>query len=174
MIAQVKAVPPGVLQLPEGRRYPPTVFMHMPRDTHTAAAVKADIAELEAGGVVHGEVEVWPREVTAELLQRSPRVGPGAAAAIIRALHDAKLLVEFGGGTLSNKGQLKRDPRTIRWREAVRSVVGEQEAFPADASDLPELLNLAYAYQGIVSDGVNVTLAWIMGGGKGHLPAHVP
>ncbi len=173
VIAQIMGVPPSLLRLPEGRRYPPTVFMHMPRDTHTAAAVKADIAELESAGGVHGEVEVKQRAVTAELLQRSPRVGAGAAEAIVTALHGAGLLVDGAGGE-GQGGHLKEDPRRSGWREAVQGVVGEGVGLAADASDVPELLNLAYAGHEIVSDGVDAALEWLMAGGKGTLPPYVP
>ncbi len=55
MYMQIMAVPPGALtthmagQAKEGAKklYPPTMFVHMPRDSHTAQFVKRDMEVLQ-------------------------------------------------------------------------------------------------------------------------------
>jgi hypothetical protein len=66
--------------------YPPALFVHMPRDARTAAAVASDVAALRGRGLAAEAVEVAPRPVTAALLRRSDEIDAPTADAIVDAL----------------------------------------------------------------------------------------
>lgn len=100
-------VPPAMLQLPSGRRFPPTLFVHMLRDGSTAESVRQDVAALRAAGTPAAEIQIKPRPVTAEFLSsHAPQIGPEMAAAIVEALGN--------GGMLDSKGMFTRNPRCVK------------------------------------------------------------
>ena len=102
--AEIMGVPPELLALGSDRPYPPTLFVHMPRDKHTQAAVQADMQALRAAGVHAAEIEVTPRPVTVDFLSsRAPQISRDMAAAIVKVLRE--------GGILGADGKLLEDPR---------------------------------------------------------------
>lgn len=104
------AVPPAMLgKLPSGRPYPPTVFVHMPRDGRTAAGLARDMEALRGAGVAVAEIRIQPRPVTPEFLERSRQISAGMAAGVVQALRKAGLLAREGGG--AKEGLLLQDPR---------------------------------------------------------------
>lgn len=164
MIVEIFAVPTKLLHLSEGKLYPPTYIVHMPRDNATAAGVAENMKVLQSKGVAVKEVLVGPRAVTPALLQRSRHVSARVATAIVTAL--------AGGGFLHGsgpqEGQLRRDPRETRaaWQPALAPVVGGLSLDP-DVSPVAELLNLAWAGHELASDPIDAGLAWLEAGGKG-------
>ncbi len=165
VIAQVRGVDPAALRLPGGRKFPPTVFIHMPRDEDNAAAVRADVAALRAARVPALEIEVRPRPVTpAWLADRSPLISLEVATVIVGALR--------ADGLLAANGSLTEPPRpaTPRWAAAV-APVGGGLSLKLDESHLGELLNLAWAKHELVSDEAEAALAWLQGGGRDGLDA---
>ena len=73
--AQVRGVENTVLKLPKGRMFPPTVFVHMPRDQDNAAVIRGNIDTLKNSGTAVLELEIHPRPVTVEFLtERSPLI----------------------------------------------------------------------------------------------------
>ena len=161
--SQVRGVETHVLQLPNGRVYPPTAFVHMPRDAKNKAVITADIAALRAVRTPVLEVEIHPRPVTVEfLIERSPLIDRLIGERIIAALKQSKVLGE--------DGWLKEAPRplTETWAPIVHKVVGNM-SLKLDESHVGELVNLAWAKHELVSDEAEAVITWLQGDGKGGL-----
>jgi hypothetical protein len=157
--SQVRGVPPSALSLPGGRPFPPTAFVHMPRDPNNLAVIVDDIAALRAAGTPVLDVRILPRPVTAAFLaERSPLLRPRLAAAAVAALQRDGLVA--ANGTLTEPPR----PATPRWAPAVAPVLGGL-SLALDESHLGELLNLAWAKHELVSDEAEAVLAWLQSGG---------
>jgi len=155
---QIMAVPPDVLRQPArggGGRYPPALFVHMPRDERTAAYVAMDVAEIRAQG---GEAEEWraePLPITPTFFsERIDEIDAGTSVEIFAALR--------GGGLIDGGGLLLEDPRGSEWREVVTRAVPAARGMPlrADESHIAEVLNVAWASHEIISDFTDATLDW--------------
>ena len=163
VVSQIMAIPPHMLP----SSMPPTLFVHMHRDARTSALVQRCVKKLKQSGTPHAAaLEVMPAKPTASFfMQRIERLTHESATALHAALKKAKLLDE--------EGHLAIDPRRSAWRDAVRGAGGglhEQLPGPgaggapdtlvSDESAVSEALNVAYAMHEIVSDQIEVTLAW--------------
>jgi len=116
----------------------PVLFVHMPRDQRTAAAVNTDISALRKQGVRVSELQVNPRPVTAEFL--APCLNEELASEAMEALH--------ADGLLDGAGHLKRDARERQWVPILAAVLsgrGVQDTLMPDESCLAELMNVAWA-----------------------------
>ncbi|GAB4820595.1 hypothetical protein N2152v2_007641 [Parachlorella kessleri] len=161
--AEIMGVPPELFTLGSGRPYPPTLFVHMPRDRHTKVAVEVDIQALRAAGVRAEEIQVTPRAVTADFLSsRAPQISSDMAVAIVKVLRE--------GGMLAAHGKLLEDPRQThsKWQSLLQQQVPgmDRVSLKPDESPVTELLNLAWASHEIVSDFTAVVLTWLAAGGK--------
>ncbi|MEW5313283.1 MAG: hypothetical protein WDW38_004865 [Sanguina aurantia] len=157
--SQISGVSPALLQAHHarfegetvGHRYPPTMFVHMPRDAKTAQLVAADIAALRR--VV--QILVAPSAMNATTLSDrcAPEIGKGASAEIFKALTKQ--------GILDAQGFLSQDPRGTAWREALRKeeLAGmESMRWAPDLSPVSEELNVMFAGHEIVSDTTGAML----------------
>lgn len=163
--AQVRGVADEALALPGGRRFPPTAFVHMPKDADNAAVIEGNIATLKAAGTMVLEVKIGARAVTAAwLAARSPLIDGPTAAAVVAALQ--------GDGLLAGNGSVTEPPRpvTARWGAAVSAAAPGLD-LTLDESHLGELLNLAWAKHELASDEAEAVLTWLQGGGRGGLDA---
>lgn len=154
--AEVRGVEPEELKLSGGASYPPTVFIHMPRDEDNAAQIVANIAALRDQGVPVAELRVAPRPVTPEFLtSRASDINQTMAEGIVEALTE--------GGFLDLNGMLLEPPRPSleRWGPLVQPIVGNL-TLALDKSQVTELLNLAWAKHEAVSDHVDLALEWLV------------
>lgn len=140
--------------------YPPSIFMHMPRDEDMASRVESNIKMLKDSGVRATQVRRNPVAVTSDYLRsRAPQVFNEQIAndIVVKLAED---------GFLDDNGFLKSDPRLTykAWTKSVGPVVGGSISLMSDASPLTELLNLAWAQHEIMSDGVVEGLAWLKNG----------
>lgn len=158
---QIMALPPARLTapLPDKRLYPPSLWVHMPRDAHTAEKVAADVAALRSQGSVAEELEVQPQALTPLFLASRIRgVSPNSSMAAVQALQDADLL--------DQAGMLRADPRRSSWRQVLQRAGAEEglgmHALSHDAAPLAEVMNVAWASHEIVGgdDVVSATMAF--------------
>ena len=109
IIAQIMAVLPDDLHKKQqgklGFIHPPTVFMHMPRDSRIASFVATDVAVLASRNVPAAELEINPRPVTPQFLHQHSqgRITRDMATNITIALRKGKFINE--------EGMLLEDPR---------------------------------------------------------------
>lgn len=152
LCSQIMALPTPMLQhLITTTAYPPTIFVHMPRDNVTAIAVGANVATLQAAGVRTTARAVLPSVLTPTYF--SDRI-PGVPVPVSQAYVDALR----ADALLDADGRLVLDPRasTHRWRpvlqEAAHAVGAGEIALEADASPIFEALNVGWASHEIVGD----------------------
>eukprot|EP00877_Chromochloris_zofingiensis_P014870 jgi/Chrzof1/9637/Cz04g10160.t1 len=160
--SQLTGLPPGVLgslvsNLPEGRVFPPTMFVHMPRDRAYARMIDVNRAILSSESLPVRVIEVRPRPLTPELLcTKLPSITPTTAAAMIRALSQADVL--------DAEGYVIADPsENDEWREAIKSnkvVTLEDVSLLEDGSPLSEVMNLACGKHAAVSEVTADMLTW--------------
>mmetsp|Transcript_67024 Transcript_67024/g.187387 ORF Transcript_67024/g.187387 Transcript_67024/m.187387 type:complete len:326 (-) Transcript_67024:77-1054(-) len=115
----------------------PTLFVHMPRDKRTAAAVARELGELRGRGIRSSELLVKPAPVTEQLLGQCLDAEP--AADVLRAMQADKLLDEHD--------MLKDDARRRMWVKTVREAIAGRstDTLVGDESCLSELFNVAWA-----------------------------
>mmetsp|Transcript_34601 Transcript_34601/g.75629 ORF Transcript_34601/g.75629 Transcript_34601/m.75629 type:complete len:583 (-) Transcript_34601:169-1917(-) len=144
--------------------FPPTLFVHMPRDEHTARAVERSVDVLRRYGVVAGEVRVKPRHVHPYLLcNRTAGLVPAhLSARIARALYTAKMTTV--------EGVLSDDPRHSAWRRLLLEKVftpAERLNFTREESGaaraLAQQLNLVFARHEVGADYAPLSMAWMEG-----------
>jgi hypothetical protein len=153
--AQVRGVDNAVLKLPKGRMFPPTVFVHMPRDPDNAAVIRGNIDTLRKAGTPVLEIEIHPRPVTVEFLtERSPLIDTKMAKDIVTALKQS--------GIVAENGSLTEPPRPVtdRWAPLVQPVIDDL-SLVLDESHVGELVNLAWAKHELVSDEAEAIMTWL-------------
>jgi len=159
---QIMAAHAGQLIHPN-HTYPPSLWVHMPRDEAMARGVEGAISALSTAGFVARQIRVAPQAMDSGTLLR--RVGPPynstSSAAAFDALSSAKLL-DAGGMLLS-------DPRSSDWREALAAAAQgngvlaaalEEDSLEPDRSALAETLNVLWARHEIVADAMPEVLAF--------------
>jgi hypothetical protein len=158
--SQIMGVPPEMLTMPDASErnngtstpvmFPPSLWVHMPRDPRLAGLVAADVAMLRAENATVEELQVHPLPVTPEFLRSRIPLNDSVAASVHSAFAEA--------GLLDSDGFLRNDPRSSSWRDvlAEASVLGDDGALAGgdtlqpDESAMAEVLNLAYAVHEMV------------------------
>ena len=165
VVSQIMAIPPSMLLAPDSSQFPPTLFVHMPRDERTAGLVKRCLRKLKADGITAAEIEAKPLQVDAHFFSgRIDALSHATSAQLHAALKAGKLL--------DTEGKLTEDPRRSEWRNVVLAAglqhslpglaPGEPDSLQPDASPLAEVLNVAWAAHEIVSDHNRATLQFIL------------
>jgi len=162
VVSQIMALPPAMLQGYNGTPFPPTLFLHMPRDGRTAALVSKCVGRLSQQGRPVAEIGAPPLAVTEAFFTRIPGVGGPLSARIAAALSPH----------LNGERRLKQDPRRSKWRETLCADEGlcallpgrrpgEPDALVHDVSPVAEVLNVAWAQHEIMADYMPQTMEWI-------------
>lgn len=142
--------------------YPPTAFVHMPRDGYNEPMIQRNMETLRGLGTPVLNIEIHPRPLSVEFFtSRSPLIDANMSKHIIAALHNA--------GMLNDKNYLVSNPRgaTNRWAGHVQPVVGNL-SLVLDESHVGELLNVAWAKHELVGDHAERVLEWLSSlGGRG-------
>lgn len=153
--AQIRGLPPEN-ELPVFYQgYPPTAFVHMPRDGYNEPMIQHNMGTLRGLGTPILDVETHPRPLTVDFFtSRSPLINARMAKDIIAALRDAKMV--------DSNNFLVTNPRgaTRRWSGYVQPVVGNL-SLVLDESHVGELLNVAWAKHELVGDHADRVLEWL-------------
>jgi len=132
----------------------PALFLHMPRDKRTAAAVSRNIAARRKRGGVAAEFPVKMQPLTptffsSRTVGTSVQVSEEVSRSIVQGLR--------GANELDAEGYLVSDPRRSHWRDTVEAVLAQHGVAPgfdgglrADMSAISELMNVAYAKHELV------------------------
>ncbi|KAJ7541592.1 hypothetical protein O6H91_10G066500 [Diphasiastrum complanatum] len=137
--------------------YPPTLFVHMPKDEERSLVVTKAMDLLRSKGLQTNAIEC--HEIPLYPLFFSERI-PGLDDETSEKIY----AVFRDNGWLDEQGYLKRDGRTINWQMAVkkRQVLPSGEAGKVKWEDhIQEELNLAYAYHEISSVPSEAILDWL-------------
>lgn len=161
--AQVRALKPREYRLPNGRVYPPIVFMHMAtRDPENADMVEKSIDFLTARGTIAAEIRTEPQALTVEFLTARSH----GEVDIEMAIKIVDTLKEHG--YLDSENILVRNMRSVtkRWAPLLAPFIGNI-TLVLDKSSLGELINVAYARHEFVHDNVDAVMEWLESGGEG-------
>ncbi|GLC39963.1 hypothetical protein PLESTB_001632400 [Pleodorina starrii] len=164
LAVQIMGGPPGLLRryrsLNQSAPWPPTMFVHMPRDQNLAQLVEANLEELGEGGVRTHEIRVRPQPLTP--LYLAQRCAPEVDERTSRAVYDALKSADY----LDARGFLRHNPRSPYppgggWRAILRAAGLEGLRLQPDASPISEELNLLYAGHELTSETTTDMLDWL-------------
>ncbi|KAF0933962.1 hypothetical protein E2562_021025 [Oryza meyeriana var. granulata] len=124
-------------------RYPPALFVHMPKDDERAREVAANMGKLKGNRVSVREIRCGEFAVSAQFL--AARI-PG----LTRAVADGLVDVLRRKGFVDEKGFLKKDGRSTPWKKAAEEAKILPEGFRLERH-VTEELNVAYAYHEFTS-----------------------
>ncbi|CAN1123100.1 Pentatricopeptide repeat-containing protein At1g03100, mitochondrial [Linum perenne] len=137
------------MDIPED--YPPTLFVHMPKDVYRQQKITTFMEMLKSKGIDVAEVECLDLPLSRSFL--AERVA-GLDASV-----SAKLFDLFKDkGFIDEKGYINKDGRATRWKDAVR-----RSGIPLDEKlfqHVQEELNLAFAYHEMTSLPSEDILKW--------------
>ncbi|XP_077251059.1 secretion-regulating guanine nucleotide exchange factor [Tasmannia lanceolata] len=134
------------------RDYPPTLFVHMPKDHSRMRRIGDNMKALKEKGISVAEVKCLEFPLTPNLL--SDRI-PGLDQTISIKLFN--LFIEKG--FIDEKGYMKNDGRGTRWKKAVKE--GELSYDKLEwINHIQEELNLAFGYHEMTSLQSEQILNW--------------
>lgn len=122
--------------------YPPSVWIHMPRDRFMAEKIGKSLEQMRAARRPVLEIEVGALSVHKDYFSKHfPAISSALSAKIVAELQ--------GAGLLDPHGTLVHDPNGFDWRAPLmRNVMSELQAIDTlkpNQSPVSELLNLAFA-----------------------------
>mmetsp|Transcript_11849 Transcript_11849/g.22613 ORF Transcript_11849/g.22613 Transcript_11849/m.22613 type:complete len:397 (-) Transcript_11849:144-1334(-) len=152
--------PPFKGNLHKSKQYPPTIFIHMPRDSYTALVVEENVRHLRRMGIPAVALEARPVPVSPNFFSdRIPWVSPAALRIAVEALRREKFL--------DPEYLLFNDPRQSDWRTVLQGLeLVEGDNLGPDESNIAEILNVAWASHEITSDFMNETLDFLEARGE--------
>eukprot|EP00189_Rhodosorus_marinus_P000178 CAMPEP_0113965422 /NCGR_PEP_ID=MMETSP0011_2-20120614/7734_1 /TAXON_ID=101924 /ORGANISM="Rhodosorus marinus" /LENGTH=378 /DNA_ID=CAMNT_0000977929 /DNA_START=235 /DNA_END=1371 /DNA_ORIENTATION=+ /assembly_acc=CAM_ASM_000156 len=139
-------------------KYPPSVYMHMPRDLVTAARVDDDLEVLDRMHAPSREIRLLPKQIGERFFSSQVEgITSEESKKMFTALKEA--------GFLDANGILNSDPRASSWREALSKSVprlAHDDGFRPDESPIAELLNIAYAQHELSAEGIDQALEFLI------------
>ncbi|CAO2182904.1 unnamed protein product [Urochloa humidicola] len=133
--------------------YPPTMFIHMPKDRRRAALLERNSKMLMKNGVDVKELQSLELPLTPTLLsERIPKVD--------RELSERIWTVFREEGFVDDKGFMEEDGRATPWKDALVKRGFWKEVSPW-ADHIQEELNLAYGYHEMTSLHNDEMFDWI-------------
>ncbi|ESQ44199.1 hypothetical protein EUTSA_v10006079mg [Eutrema salsugineum] len=129
-------------QISVTKQYPPTLFVHMPKDVYRQQKIREFLQGLRMEGIDAAEIECLDLALSPDFLaDRIPGLGLDVSAKLFKFFQDE--------GFVDDKGYLKRDGRRTPWKQALSSykISLDQSLI----TPVEEELNLAYAYHEMTS-----------------------
>jgi zinc transporter 2 len=161
VIVQISSisVSPSMFNDENEKRYPPSLWMHMTKDTHLTSHLKSVIALLKHYNNIVKIISIPSFPITPTYFStKIPHISIDASNQLYLAL--------LNNNYLDSNNYLIQDPRTSNWRNVVRSVsneklLGYHDSLVADRSPISEVLNVAWGYHEITSDFIKETIDFI-------------
>ncbi|VFQ84137.1 unnamed protein product [Cuscuta campestris] len=124
--------------------YPPTLFVHMPRDGARKLSIERFIILLKGNGVDVGEIECWEFPLSPEFLAgRVPGLNQTVSVKLFELFQEK--------GFVDKRGYMRKDGRSIQWDDLA---VKEMKSLLPDMTlvkHIQEEMNLAYGYHEMTS-----------------------
>ncbi|CAI0449193.1 unnamed protein product [Linum tenue] len=139
----------GEMDIPED--YPPTLFVHMPKDVHRQQQISVYMEMLKSKGIDVAEVECLDLPLSKNFLaDRVPGLDPIVSAKLFNLFKDK--------GFVNEQGYMKKDGRATRWKEALRGsqIMLDKNLF----QHVQEELNLAFAFHEMTSLPSDAIFKW--------------
>lgn len=139
-------------QMEVTERYPPTLFVHMPKDHFRQQKINENMEFLRSKGIEVAEIECLEFALSPHFLaDRIPGLDTSVSAQLFE-LFQAK-------GFIDRNGKMLQDGRATRWKEALKM---SQISLPDNSltHHIQEELNLAYAYHEMTSLEADQIFTW--------------
>lgn len=132
--------------------YPPTLFVHMPKDEARKQRIDQYLVVLKEKGIDVAEIKCMEFPL-------SPSHFADVIPGIVRSTSEKLFNLFKEKGFIDKNGYMKKDGRATRWREALREgeVILPDEAL---FNHIQEEMNLAYAYHEMTSLQSQEILDW--------------
>ncbi|CAN8279981.1 unnamed protein product [Cochlearia groenlandica] len=129
-------------QISIGKSYPPTLFVHMPKDVYRQQKIREFLEGLKTEGVDAAEIECFDLPLSSSFLSdRIHGLGLDVSAKVFKLFQDK--------GFVDEKGFMKRDGRRTPWKQGLSEYgISLEQSF---VTPVEEELNLAYAYHEMTS-----------------------
>ncbi|KAJ8429922.1 hypothetical protein Cgig2_021757 [Carnegiea gigantea] len=138
--------------IPSG--YPPTLFVHMPKDFERAIKVDSHIKILRKAGVEVEEIKCMEIPLTTNwLAERVPGLDRKMSSKLFEAFLEK--------GYIDPNGYMKNDGRVTPWREVLKENNIALPFMPPVRQYIQEELNLAYGYHEMTSLQSNEIFQWL-------------
>uniref|UniRef100_A0ACD5VZD4 Uncharacterized protein n=1 Tax=Avena sativa TaxID=4498 RepID=A0ACD5VZD4_AVESA len=135
------------------RSYPPTMFLHMPKDSRRVALVERNMKMLRSSGVEVRELRSLEVPLTPTLLsERIHGLDQGLSERIWKIFSEE--------GFVDERGYMRKDGRATPWKDAVVKR-GFWEEVSRWAEHIQEELNLAYGKHEMTSIQADEMFDWI-------------
>lgn len=124
--------------------YPPTLFVHMPKDRARLHAINTNIESLKKKGIDVSEIKCMEFPLTPSFLSdRIPGLDESVSNSLLKLFHER--------GFVDGNGYMRNDGRATHWKAALK----ERQTHPLDKDEwidhIQEELNLAFAYHEMTS-----------------------
>uniref|UniRef100_A0A1J3GGK2 Secretion-regulating guanine nucleotide exchange factor n=3 Tax=Noccaea caerulescens TaxID=107243 RepID=A0A1J3GGK2_NOCCA len=129
-------------QISISKQYPPTLFVHMPKDVYRQQKIREFLEGLRMEGVDAAEIECLDLPLSPGFLaDRIPGLDPDVSAKLFKLFQEK--------GFVDEKGYMKRDGRRTPWKQALSGYkISLEESL---VTPVEEELNLAFAYHEMTS-----------------------
>lgn len=132
--------------------YPPTLFVHMPKDQVTMSRIQKNMRVLRQNGVPVSEIRCMEFPLSPDLLlDRIPRLNKTFCLKLYDVFREK--------GFIDQNGYLKNDGRQFQWKEALveKDMISENYEL---LKHIDEELNLAFALHELTSFQADEILFW--------------
>lgn len=138
--------------IPSG--YPPTLFVHMPKDFERAIKADSHIKILRKAGVEVEEIKCTEIPLTPNwLAERVPGLDRKMSSKLFEVFHEK--------GYIDPNGYMKNDGRVTPWREVLKENNIALPFMPPVREYIQEELNLAYGYHEMTSLQSSEIFQWL-------------
>ena len=145
--------------LESGAKYPPSLFVHMPKDKGTAMGVQKAVEELRHLQVSASELSCREEPITEHYFSdRIPRMSKKISEELHRAFIET--------GDVTSDGFLKQDGRRMSWYRHIANwpaLKNYTQLILDSEMAIEEELNLAYAYHEMTSLKSSAIFDWFDG-----------
>ncbi|KAI0496702.1 hypothetical protein KFK09_023026 [Dendrobium nobile] len=132
--------------------YPPTLFIHMPKDQRRMKLIEMNMQTLRMKGVHVKEVRCMQFPLTPNFLSdRIPRLDQSFSVQLFELLHQR--------GFIDDQGYMRRDGRATRWKQILKENKFSSEKYQW-VNHIQEELNLAYGYHEMTSLQLYDIFSW--------------
>ncbi|KAF7815752.1 Alpha/Beta hydrolase fold [Senna tora] len=139
-------------QIDVKKDYPPTLFVHMPKDVYRLPKIDEYMEVLKEKGIDVAAIECLEFPLSPNTLSdRIPGLDQALSARLFEVFQEK--------GFIDRKGYMKKDGRAIKWKKALeekKTIVLDKHLVP----HIQEELNLAFAYHEMTSVHSDQIFKW--------------
>lgn len=133
--------------------YPPTLFVHMPKDDERMRVIMKYMELLSKKGVAVKEIRCMEFPITPHLLSdRIPGVDQGFSIKLFQMFREL--------GFIDDHGYMKKDGRKTPWKDSMAMFKSDTDRYRSVVGHIQQELNLAFAYHEMSSLEMGSIFRW--------------